>query len=98
MLFAFASAGASVVAAGRSIAKLESAKQEVLARTTSNHDDDEHELKVKQGSIECEALDLGDYDSILSFVETLRKSTKYVTFYVTTGEPLCRTNLQGLQV
>lgn len=62
MLLALASAGATVVATGRSMGSLKEAKAAVIKR---------HNGKLK-GKIECFTLDLGDYGSIDAFVLTIK--------------------------
>ncbi|CAJ1944323.1 unnamed protein product [Cylindrotheca closterium] len=66
MAFALVSAGATVIMTGRTMAKLEKAKTDVLSRS-----DSASELK---GSIELMELDLGSYDSIQAFVAALQKA------------------------
>lgn len=62
-MLALASVGGTVVAAGRSIPKLEAAKQTVIERNGGD---------IK-GIIDCFALDLSDYDSIAKFVASIKE-------------------------
>ena len=83
LIFAFYNAGATVIAAGRSVTKLEKAKEEVLKRGIPAKEDF---TKVEGGSIECMALDLADYDSIDSFAKELgKKHPKIYTFINNAG-------------
>ena len=69
-MLALASVGGTVVAAGRTMSKLEAARKAVTERNGG-------ELK---GVIDCFELDLNDYDSITTFVESIK--AKYPTIDV----------------
>ena len=83
LCFAFYNAGATVVAAGRTMAKLEKAKEQVLAREIPAT---EEFTKVEGGTMECMTLDQGNYDSIETFVKELgSKHPKIHTFVNNAG-------------
>ena len=75
--FALYQTGATVILAGRTMSKLQSAKEELLTREIPKKED--FGLPVKGGSYELMVLDLADYKSIDNFVKKLQ--TKYPKIY-----------------
>ncbi|KAL3903874.1 MAG: hypothetical protein SGARI_005183, partial [Bacillariaceae sp.] len=71
LCFAFSKVGATVVMAGRNTTKLEKAKEEILKREIPSSE--EFGAPVEGGSLTPMALDLGDYESIQTFVLALKK-------------------------
>ena len=63
-------AGATVIMAGRSTARIEAARDEVRAMVEANGGS-------RGGSLEIAALDLGDYESIKIFIESLQGRSIY---------------------
>lgn len=68
LTLAFTTVNATVIAAGRTMSKLEAAKDEIMTKNGG------------KGTIDCMTLDLNDYDSIKAFAEAVK--SKYKQFDV----------------